>query len=41
MAGGNKMKKFLGYGLLVVVAIVVLLALFYFPFSKSGVKARD
>lgn len=32
------MKKFLGYGLLVVVAIVVLLALFYFLFPKSVFK---
>ena len=32
------MKKFLGYGLMVVVAIVVLLALFYFLFPKAVFK---
>jgi pimeloyl-ACP methyl ester carboxylesterase len=32
------MKKFLGYGLLVVVAIVVLLALFYFLFPETVFK---
>ena len=32
------MKKFLGYGLLVVVAIVVLLALYYFLFPESVFK---
>jgi abhydrolase domain-containing protein 6 len=38
MEGGKKMKKFLGYGLAVVFAIVVLLALFYFLFPKSVFK---
>jgi abhydrolase domain-containing protein 6 len=32
------MKKFFGYGLVIVVAIVVLLALFYFLFPKSVFK---
>ena len=38
MVGGNKMKKFLGYGLAVVVAIAVLLAGFYFLFPESVFK---
>jgi abhydrolase domain-containing protein 6 len=38
MAGGNKMKKFLRYGLVVVVAVVVLLAAFYFLFPKAVFK---
>jgi hypothetical protein len=32
------MKKFVGYGLAVVFAIVVLMALFYFLFPKSVFK---
>jgi abhydrolase domain-containing protein 6 len=38
MVGGNKMKKILGYVLVVVVAIVVLLAGFYFLFPESVFK---
>jgi abhydrolase domain-containing protein 6 len=38
MVGGNKMKKFLGYGLLVVVAVIVLLVGFYFFFPEAAFK---
>jgi abhydrolase domain-containing protein 6 len=38
MAGGNKMKKILGYGLLVIVAIIFLLVAFYFLFPESVFK---
>jgi abhydrolase domain-containing protein 6 len=38
MAGGNKMKKLLKSGLLVIIAIVFLLALFYFLFPESVFK---
>jgi abhydrolase domain-containing protein 6 len=44
MAGGHEMKKFLGYGLFIVVAIIILLALFYYLFPESvfnlAVKAQ-
>jgi pimeloyl-ACP methyl ester carboxylesterase len=35
MAGGNKMKKFFKYGLLVIVAIVLIMVLLYVLFPKS------
>jgi abhydrolase domain-containing protein 6 len=38
MAGGNKMKKFLKYGSLAVVAVVVLPAAFYFLFPETVFK---
>ncbi len=38
MEGGNKMKKFLTYGMIVVVAVVVLLSGFYFLFPESVFK---
>ena len=38
IVGGNKMKKFLKYGLLVVVAVVVLLVGFCFFFPEAVFK---
>jgi abhydrolase domain-containing protein 6 len=38
MAGGNKMKKFLRYGLLIAAAVIILLVAFYFLFPESVFK---
>jgi pimeloyl-ACP methyl ester carboxylesterase len=38
MAGGNKMNKFLKYGMIVVGAVVLLLAAFYFLFPETVFK---
>jgi pimeloyl-ACP methyl ester carboxylesterase len=36
MAGGDKMKKFIKYGMVVIVVVAVLLAAFYFLFPKTA-----